>query len=148
MALKELNHSQRIVHIRKKKLITLKGWSHIASNKVIAIHILILQFVNIFTGVNIWSKRCNNEFEWQKQTGVYAWLQSMDIRIQELGGYGVFRFLDNLFNAFQALFEHGTKDSSFLAQSYEILERTRQISAVSFVLILIYSIVSQNDLKK
>ena len=70
-----------------------------------------------------------NEFEWQKQSGVYAWLQAMDLRIQELGGYGVFRFLDNLFNAFQALFDASGKNR--LEIDYVIIERTRRISEVS-----------------
>lgn len=84
--------------------------------------------------MNIWSKRCSNEFEWQRQTGVYAWLQSMDLRIQELGGYGVFRFLDNLFNAFQTLFENGEVDSITLADNYAIIEKTRQIAEVRLFL--------------
>ena len=49
----------------------------------------------------------------------------MDLKIQELGGYGVFRFLDNLFNAFEALFE-----DSFEEEEPKILETTKSISQV------------------
>ena len=50
----------------------------------------------------------------------------MDLKIQELGGYGVFRFLDNLFNAFEALFE-----DSFEEEEAKILKNTKSISQVT-----------------
>jgi len=53
----------------------------------------------------------------------------MDLRIQELGGYGVFRFLDNLFNAFEALFE-GSRGSE--VEIYDVIvEKTKRISKVT-----------------
>ena len=52
----------------------------------------------------------------------------MDLRIQELGGYGVFRFLDNLFNAFEALFD---RSGLIGTEEERIIESTRKISKVS-----------------
>lgn len=83
-------------------------------------------------GVNIWSKRCSNEFDWQNESGVQSWLQAMDLRIQELGGYGVYRFLENLFHAFEALFEALTYSNSSTARDARaMLQRIRHISSVS-----------------
>lgn len=81
-------------------------------------------------GVNIWSKRCSNEFDWQNESGVQSWLQAMDLRIQELGGYGVYRFLENLFHAFEALFEALTYSNSSTARDARaMLQRIRHISS-------------------
>ena len=85
-------------------------------------------------GVNIWSQRCTNEFDWQNVSGVQSWLQAMDIRIQELGGYGVYRFLENLFHAFEALFEALTYSNSTTAKdALTMLQRIRRISQVSII---------------
>ncbi|XP_012562951.2 uncharacterized protein LOC100212597 isoform X1 [Hydra vulgaris] len=80
-------------------------------------------------GVNIWSKRCTNEFEWQNQSGIQSWLQAMDLRIQELGGFGVYRFLENLFHAFEALFEVLTyTDGNTARNALNLLQRIRKVS--------------------
>lgn len=80
-------------------------------------------------GVNIWSRRCTSEFEWQNKSGVQTWIQAMDFKIQELGGFGVYRFLENLFHAFQALFEVLTLGNTEAARdAIDLLHRTHSIS--------------------
>jgi len=80
-------------------------------------------------GVNIWSRRCTSEFDWQNQSGVQTWIQAMDFKIQELGGFGVYRFLENLFHAFQALFEVLTLGNTAAARdAIDLLHRTHRIS--------------------
>ena len=55
----------------------------------------------------------------------------MDLRIQELGGFGVYRFLENLFHAFEALFEAATYSDDNADEALTLLQRIRKISTVS-----------------
>ena len=55
----------------------------------------------------------------------------MDLRIQELGGFGAFRFLENLFHAFEALFEAATYSDDNADLALMLLQRIRKISTVS-----------------
>lgn len=60
----------------------------------------------------------------------------MDYKIQELGGFGVYRFLENLFHAFQALFEVLTLGNTAAARdAIDLLHRTHRISKVGSVTI-------------
>ena len=88
-------------------------------------------YFKFLLGVQIWSKRCSNEFDWQNSAGVQNWLTAMDLRIQELGGFGVYRFLENLFHAFEALFEVLTYSDNTAKEALSLLQRIRRISTVS-----------------
>ena len=66
-----------------------------------------------------------------------TWLQAMDLKIQQLGGFGVYRFLENLFHAFEALFEVLTySDSTAAKNALGMLQKIRQISKVRIVVSL------------
>lgn len=66
-----------------------------------------------------------------------TWLQAMDLKIQQLGGFGVYRFLENLFHVFEALFEVLTySDSTAAKNALGMLQRIRQISKVRIVISL------------
>ena len=66
-----------------------------------------------------------------------TWLQAVDLKIQQLGGFGVYRFLENLFHAFEALFEVLTySDSTAAKNALGMLQRIRQISKVRIVISL------------
>ena len=60
----------------------------------------------------------------------------MDLRIQELGGFGVYRFLENLFHAFEALFEAATYSDDNADEALTLLQRIRKISTVSNMKVL------------
>eukprot|EP00795_Rhopilema_esculentum_P013039 gene13039-3814_t len=88
-----------------------------------------LQVVN--EGIDIWASKCEKELNWQNSVGVQNWLASMDLRIQELGGFGAFRFLENLFHAFEALFEATTYSDDNADLALMLLQRIRKISTDS-----------------
>ena len=84
-----------------------------------------------FEGIDIWASKCEKELNWQNTVGVENWVTSMDLRIQELGGFGVYRFLENLFHAFEALFEAATYSDDNADQALILLQRIRKVSTVS-----------------
>eukprot|EP00794_Sanderia_malayensis_P016891 gene16891-18597_t len=85
-----------------------------------------LQVVN--QGIDIWASKCEKELNWQNAVGVQTWLRSMDQRIQQLGGFGVYRFLENLFHAFEALFEAATYSDENADEALTLLQRIRKVS--------------------
>jgi len=85
-----------------------------------------LQVVN--QGIDIWASKCEKELNWQNAVGVENWVTSMDLRIQELGGFGVYRFLENLFHAFEALFEAATYSDDNADEALILLQRIRKVS--------------------
>ena len=82
-------------------------------------------------GIDIWASKCEKELNWQNAVGVENWVTSMDLRIQELGGFGVYRFLENLFHAFEALFEAATYSDDNADEALILLQRIRKVSTVS-----------------
>ena len=60
----------------------------------------------------------------------------MDSRITSLGGEGVQRFLGNLFRAFDGLFESSALPAKFAGKAVTIMQRVRQIKAVSLVFLI------------
>ena len=84
-----------------------------------------------FSGIDIWASKCEKELNWQNTVGVQNWLTAMDLRIQELGGFGVYRFLENLFHAFEALFEASAYTDENADEALTLLQRIRKISTVS-----------------
>ncbi len=90
-------------------------------------------------GIDIWASKCEKELNWQNAVGVQSWLRSMDQRIQELGGFGVYRFLENLFHAFEALFEASSYSDENADEALTLLQRIRKVSTVSVFIRVIYT---------
>ena len=57
----------------------------------------------------------------------------MDSRITSLGGEGVQRFLGNLFRAFDGLFETSSLPAKTAGKAVTVMQRVRQMKAVSCV---------------
>ena len=81
-----------------------------------------------------WVKKCDAALKHQETISVKAWVKAMDSRITSLGGEGVERFLGNLFRAFDGLFESSSLPAKAAGKAVTIMQRVRQIKAVSVIL--------------
>ena len=86
---------------------------------------------SLISGVKKWSKKSEDALKRQEAIGVEAWVKAMDSRIISLGGEGVQRFLGNLFRAFDGLFESSSLPSKHAGKAITVMQRVRQIKAVS-----------------
>lgn len=90
-------------------------------------------YSSLISGVKKWSKKSEDALKRQEAIGVEAWVKAMDSRIISLGGEGVQRFLGNLFRAFDGLFESSSLPSKYAGKAITVMQRVRQIKAVSGV---------------
>lgn len=88
---------------------------------------------SLISGVKKWSKKSEDALKRQEAISVEAWVKAMDSRIISLGGEGVQRFLGNLFRAFDGLFESSSLPSKYAGKAITVMQRVRQIKAVSGV---------------
>lgn len=90
-------------------------------------------YSSLISGVKKWSKKSEDALKRQEAISVEAWVKAMDSRIISLGGEGVQRFLGNLFRAFDGLFESSSLPSKYAGKAITVMQRVRQIKAVSGV---------------